>query len=101
MPEFGKLMGALTQRGLQGQLPPQAMTILAFLAGAGLDTFSKAMERIRGPQAKGGAVAKDARSAGQQGMSPQMAQIAQAMMRRGQQPGMNTPMGAPPAPVLG
>lgn len=95
------MMGMLTQRGLKGELPPQAMTILTFLAGVGLEPFSKAMERVRGPQAKAGAMGRDARGAGQQSTSPQMAQLARLMMQRGQMPGMSTPMGAPPAPALG
>lgn len=95
-PDFVKLMAQLAQKGQGGQLPPEVMTILTFLAGVGADPFSKVVERMRGPQPKT-AAGKDAKAAAPGAApNPQLAQVAQLIAaRRGMMPGMQ-PLGAPP-----
>jgi hypothetical protein len=94
---FPAMLAQLAQKGQAGQLPPEIMTVLTFLAGMGFEPFSKATERLRPPQPKT-AAGRDNMAAGPGAApNPQLVQMAQALAARraGMVPGMN-PMGAPP-----
>lgn len=100
MMDFGKMMGALTQRGMNGQLPPEAMTLLVFLAGTGFENFARTMEKLRGP--KPTATSRDAsRGAPGAAVPPNIAQLAQLAALRGGVGGAPRPMGGMPGGLPG
>lgn len=93
------MIGKLLQKIQTGGMAPEQLMMLAFLAGNGLDPYSRSMERLtpKPPAAgKGGAAVRSAAAGGAPGagVTPQMLQQLIAMSGRG--PGV--PSTAPAVP---
>lgn len=88
----------LAQRGnMNGQLPQGMQGMLLFLAGIGFPEFVRSIDKMKGPQAKKGALGKEA-TANPAMTNPLAAQMIAKMAAMRGGPG-GAPMGAPaPAP---
>ena len=97
---MGQMLAALTQRAQSGQLPQQAIMILTFLAGMGMEPFSRVTDKLRGPKQMPGKnpVQADAmRASPGMAVNPQIAQLL-ARVAAARQGGAS---GMPGMPVAG
>lgn len=100
---MSSMLASLTQKAANGQLPPEAMMMLSMLAGAGLDSFTRSMEKLRGPKpgpTHKGVGADAARGAPGMAVNPQLIQLLMRL-RGGAAPGgaSGMPPGMPAMPA--